>query len=392
MLSLAVLVLVLAQLPTIDGRRLRQRADTFAHYLVNRAEQDTVRAGDVVETIVSDGKSLTHIFSAVLDSVLTQTDTLVHTMDLRPVSHRSHSGKTSFAVRFSGTRVTGSWTDSAGTKPIDRPLAAAVYNAASFDLVVRASNLAQGAELDLVGYRAGVDSAIRLRGSVTGVAVVDGRSCWVFQGINGDSRVSFWIDQATRDLRRQVVESPDRAFAIEMKSRPPREVAPFIDAEMNGLLLEGEGSRLRHTTMGFTLVLPGDGFAVDEDMQGALLGMNNRRDVFIWAYRVPGDQYLRLALMTFKGFDGTEEGFRWFVSEILRNGDAPDGVLEDSVYWSNQRREYRFASRDKRGVTINERCIPSPARLQPATIACVIVSGGFPKQIRTLLDGLEYPR
>ena len=161
---------------------------------------------------------------------------------------------------------------------------------------------------------------------------------------------------------------------------------------MNGLLLEGEGSRLRHTTMGFTLVLPGDGFAVDEDMQGALLGMNNRRDVFIWAYRVPGDQYLRLALMTFKGFDGTEEGFRWFVSEILRNGDAPDGVLEDSVYWSNQRREYRFASRDKRGVTINERCIPSPARLQPATIACVIVSGGFPKQIRTLLVGLEYPR
>jgi len=47
-------------------------------------------------------------------------------------------------------------------------------------------------------------------------------------------------------------------------------------------------------------------------------------------------------------------------------------------------------SQDTRGVTTNERCIPSPPARRPGVIVCALLVGGDPNQIKIVQDGLRF--
>lgn len=172
--------------------------------------------------------------------------------------------------------------------------------------------------------------------------------------------------------------------------QPRGESATLTPAERAGLRLES--NVLRHPSLGFVVPLPGPHFAPDTDMQNAVReALGQRQDLFAWAFHVPRDSFFSVSVIVYKGFDGTKEGFRRFFTEIMQSGRAEDEpVYRDSIYWDGQRREYRLFSQDTRGVTTNERCIPSPSSRRPGVIVCVLLGGGDSSQIQIVRDGLRF--
>jgi len=164
----------------------------------------------------------------------------------------------------------------------------------------------------------------------------------------------------------------------------------LTDAERGGLLFAN--TALRHPSFGFVIPLPGPRFAPDTGMQNAVREMlGERQDLFAWSFHVPSDSFFSISVIVYKGFDGTQGGFRRFFTEIMPSGRAEDEpVYRDSIYWEAQRREYRLFSEDTRGVTTNERCIPSPPSRRPGVIVCALLVGGDPNQIQIVRDGLRF--
>jgi len=171
--------------------------------------------------------------------------------------------------------------------------------------------------------------------------------------------------------------------------QPPRETAVLTAAERADFALDK--NVLRHPSFGFVVPLPSPRFAPDTETQDAVRGMLGRHDLFAWAFRVPEDSFFSVTVIVYKGFDGTKEGFRRFFAEIMPSGRAGDeSIYRDSIYWEGQRREYRLFSQDTRGVTTNQRCIPSPQARKPGVIVCVLLVGGDPNQIQIVRDGLRF--
>lgn len=178
-------------------------------------------------------------------------------------------------------------------------------------------------------------------------------------------------------------------FTSTAAQQARRETAALSVSERADLLLDK--NVLRHPSFGFVVPLPGPRFAPDRETQDAVRETLGRHDLFAWAFRVPDDSFFSVTVLVYKGFDGTQEGFRRFFTEILPSGRAGDeSIYRDSIYWEGQRREYRLFSQDSRGVTTDERCIPSPQSRKPGVIACVLLVGGDPNQIKIVRDGLRF--
>jgi hypothetical protein len=376
----------------LDGRRIAQRTDTFAQYMISTVEKDTVRAGNIVEIVRADGNSLTHIVLAIDDPVLWLADTLVVALsDLSPVSHRSHQRNAAGVVQFQTGRAQG-WLrlENGDTVKIDSPLPKPTYNAADFDFLVRASDLRQGTRIELTGFSLGLNSIVPLRGRVTGTDSVAGHLCWVFAGTNGTVPVRFWIDQETRELRRQLIHLGG-GYQLLKTNRPRGERVPLTEEERGGMVLDSTG--LRHSVFGFVVPFPSREFEPYDDMSAALRNMlGDRQDLFVWAYRIPGDPYLGGVAVTMqKGFDGTKEEFLRVPKDVLRLGPTGDEAsYRDSVVWNTTQREYLLISTAKNGVVSRARCIPSPESRSPGLIVCVLLAGGGPAQTLSILDGLRF--
>jgi len=377
--------------PNIDGRRLRQRTDTFAQYMISSLEHDTVRTDNVIETVRIDANSVVHIVLALEDPVQQHADTLVERLPhLSPLAQHTHRRTTSGFIGFAATQVRG-WLqlENGDTVHIDASLPNPSYNAADFDLIVRAADLQDDTRLELTGFSIYSNAIVPLRGRVTGTEVVDGRRCWVFRGTNGTTPVTLWIDRETRDLCRELIQVAG-GFAFLETSRPRGEAASLTRDELTGLVVEGDA--LRHTVFGFTIPLPSSDFAPYDEMNDALRGMlGHRQDLSVWAYRIPGDSFIRLAVVVQKGFAGTEEAFRRFPKDLLNLGPTGDDVsYKDSIVWNGQQREYLIMSQDKGGIVSRVRCVPSPESRKPALIVCVLLTGGFPSQVRRVLEGPRF--
>lgn len=375
-----------------DGRRILQRTDTFAQYMISTVEHDTVRAGNIIETVRADGDSLIRIVLDLEDSVLRHADTLVSTLsDLSPVSHASHQRTAGGVVRFRTGRAKG-WLrlENGDTIAIDSSLPTATYNAADFDLLIRGSDLQEGTRVELAGFSLYSNSIVPLRGRITGTEIVEGRPCWVFKGTNGTTPVTFWIDQGTRELRRQLIQGV-AGYQHLKTNRPAGEKASLTEEERSGMVLDSTG--LRHPVLDFVVPLPSQDFEPYEDMDDALRKLLGRRlDVFVWAYHIPGDRYFGgVAVSVQKGFEGTEEEFLRVNRDVLGLGrTGKEASYRDSVVWNTQQREYLVVSTNKDGGVSRARCIPSPESRKPGLIVCVLLAGGFPSQTRPILEGLRF--
>ena len=190
----------------VDARLLRTKTDSLAVFLIRG--EDTIRTGTVVDELRSNESQLVRVYSTT-DRVLgDRLDTIVSSFkDLRPVAYRTISASQIARISFEGRSVSG-WLrlPNGDSTTVYTELPDVVYDATTFDLLARASPLADGFTLTVPSFLIGPNTVTALTGSVAGSEPVDGRACWVFKANFAGMPVTFWIDKETRDLRQQLMQ------------------------------------------------------------------------------------------------------------------------------------------------------------------------------------------
>ena len=211
--------------PTADGRLLRPGVDTLVIYFIQGT--DTVRSGLLVDELRvvdrAQGSLLQRVYHSVDQRLGTRRDTIVDVLEtLAPVRYRSRASRSQEHLDFQPGAVTG-WARATGgdSIPVRMTLPDAVYNSASFDLVIRSAPLQEGWTATipvLLGSRREL-STVPAR--VVGASMLGGRPTWRVEAEIVGLAVTFWIDQETRALRRQRIQlGPDMAFLF---ARPRRQ-------------------------------------------------------------------------------------------------------------------------------------------------------------------------
>ena len=195
---------------TVDGRRLVPRTDSLAIFYV--ADGDTTRTGtvrDELALVEQDGRQLLRRVYATVDGLLgTRSDTLVDdAVTLLPVRHRSRTERGREALDFAGDGVAGwLWLANGDSLEVRTMVPAGVFNASSFDLVLRASDLREGWSAVLPVFLPHARAVAPLPAHVTGVETAGGEPCWRVDAVFSGMPVTFWIGQRSRALRQQVMQ------------------------------------------------------------------------------------------------------------------------------------------------------------------------------------------
>lgn len=136
----------------------------------------------------------------------------------------------------------------------------------------------------------------------------------------------------------------------------------------------------RHTDFGFVVPLPTDGFEPDQKLQQQANEDFTRRGVgastYAWVLRGPEHQGV-VILMVMKGAGGNEAALR-ALAKGLQTGTGQEGgrVIEDTMEWSQDAHEYRFAMLLRQGAYIRSRCLSSEKSATPSYILCVETVSG----------------
>jgi hypothetical protein len=209
-----------AREPRPDGRRLHLGTDSLEVFLVRQRQwQRTGTIVDRLDTIRVDRELRLQRVYRRTDAVLGNgVDTLIdHFPDLAPrsVQSRSDGGGTELLV-WSAGRLTGTLEQPGKTQQsIDTTAAPSLYSSASFDLILRASPLAEGYEIAVSAYSAR-RGATMLTGKVIGAEVLAGLGdTWRVDANFGGISVTFWIAKTSRRLIREIVRvSPEIEFVF----------------------------------------------------------------------------------------------------------------------------------------------------------------------------------
>jgi len=209
----------------VDGRRLQPGTDTLAVYVVRGG--DTTRTGSVVDELRviagDDGAAIQRVYvtrdrvlGTGLDSIFDQLRTL------SPIRERVSGTLRSGELAFLPGRVNGWMRFASGdSAAVEAPLTAGAYNAATFDLVLRAADLRAGWEADVQAFEPASRRVVPLMARVTGTERIDGHDCWRVAADFAGTDVTFWIDRDTRQLRQQVM---DISPGVRMLFRSPHPV------------------------------------------------------------------------------------------------------------------------------------------------------------------------
>ena len=213
-----------SNLPQVDGRLLHGGLDSLAIYVVR--DGDTTRTGmlwDELAAAVLDGRGVLRRVYRSEDRVLgARVDTIVDEFpSLAPIQSRSVSKQGHELLAFTPTRVRG-WTQpvNGDSVPVDVRLPATVYNSATFDLVLRAASLADGWQADVPAFIATTRTVATLTAKVAGVDTVGTFLCWRVDAEFVGMPVSFWIEQDSRKLCRQVMQVSPGVQILFAPARP----------------------------------------------------------------------------------------------------------------------------------------------------------------------------
>ena len=148
--------------PQPDGRRLRLGSDSLEVYIIRIGQpQRTGYLIDRLDTVRVNGETMLRRIYRTTDTVLgSSVDTLVDVLTtLQPRSVWSRSNRGTERLDWQTNRVVGVVEEpDAPARSIDSPRPTGWYSSASFDLILRASPLAEG-------YRISVPSFSGLQGS-----------------------------------------------------------------------------------------------------------------------------------------------------------------------------------------------------------------------------------
>jgi hypothetical protein len=202
----------LAQMPAgpqPDGRRLRLGSDSLEVYIIRMGQpQRTGYLIDRLDTVRVNGETMLRRIYRTTDAVLgSSVDTLVDAFaTLQPHRVSSHSDRGTERLDWQMNRVVGVVEEpDAPARSIDSPRPNGWFSSASFDLILRASPLADG-------YRISVPTFSGLRGShvltanVARSEAVEGYGdTWRIEADFAGLPVTFWIDKTSRRLVRQIM-------------------------------------------------------------------------------------------------------------------------------------------------------------------------------------------
>jgi hypothetical protein len=211
----------------VDAHRLTVGTSSGNAFAVRGG--DTVQTGTFADEITIRGDTLIFV-RGLHDRLLGRfVDTLVsHVPDLMPIGY-AYASLTSPAkgnghFSFAGARTTGWSSDSAGTVTtvsVARP--AAAWSIPSLGLVLRAADLREGDTFAIVVFHPAYSEPGTLTVGVLGSEQVHGHLCWrvsVFLD-SANNFGTYWIDQATRTIRRQTSPvSPGVSLVLEASREP----------------------------------------------------------------------------------------------------------------------------------------------------------------------------
>ena len=203
---------VVAQTPTApqpDGRRLRLGSDSLEVYIIRMGQpQRTGYLIDRLDTVRVNGETMLRRIYRTTDAVLgSSVDTLVDVLSsLQPRSVWSRSNRGTERLDWQMNRVVGVVEEpDAPARSIDSPRPNGWFSSASFDLILRASPLADG-------YRISVPTFSGLRGShvltanVARSEAVEGYGdTWRIEADFAGLPVTLWIGKTSRRVVRQIM-------------------------------------------------------------------------------------------------------------------------------------------------------------------------------------------
>jgi len=202
----------LAQTPTgpqPDGRRLRLGSDSLEVYIVRLGQPR--RTGvliDRLDTVRVNGETMLRRVYRTTDAVLgSSVDTLVDALaTLQPRSVWSRSDRGTERLDWQVNRVVGVVEEpDAPARSIDSPRPTGWYSRASFDLILRASPLANGYRISVPSF-SGLQGSRVLTANVAASEVVEGYGdTWRIEADVAGLPVTFWISKSSRRLVRQIM-------------------------------------------------------------------------------------------------------------------------------------------------------------------------------------------
>jgi hypothetical protein len=211
------------------------RVDSMRMLLVRTTdERDIGMLWDEVTVVTNagNGQTLRRVYRTLNGLFGNHLDTVYSTVaDIRPVAHRTVAGTVLESIQFRTDSIVG-WVQAEG-KPRRRVARAAdttLYDAHSFDLLVRRAPLKAGYRLQVPALITSQDSIATLTARVTGsapVAVEGGREVetWVVQLDFAGLVSTMWVEKATRRLAKQLIQlAPGMTLIMDRLPRVEGEV------------------------------------------------------------------------------------------------------------------------------------------------------------------------
>jgi hypothetical protein len=196
--------------PHPDGRLLRLTTDSLEVYVVRHGQsQRTGLIVDRLDTARVNGEVVLRRVYRTNDAVLgTSLDTLIDALpDLHARSVRTAGSRAIEELDWKGDRVTGAVEQKGkAERGIDeRVPEGGGYSSASFDVILRASPLAEGYAVAVPAF-SGQEGAAVLTARVVGSEDISGYGeTWRVDADFSGMSVSFWISKTSRRLVRQVM-------------------------------------------------------------------------------------------------------------------------------------------------------------------------------------------
>jgi len=195
--------------PQPDGRRLHLTTDSLDVFVVQLGQsRRTGYLVDRLDTVRADGQTMLRRIRRTKDEVLGRSaDTIVHALaTLQPRSERSHSYRGTVRLDWQTSRVVGVVEEpESPVRSIDSPLPGGWYDSESFDLLLRASPLADGYGVAVPTF-SGLQGSRVLTAKVTASeALADHGDTWRVEADLAGVPVTYWISKASRKLVRQII-------------------------------------------------------------------------------------------------------------------------------------------------------------------------------------------
>jgi len=161
-----------------------------------------------------------------------------------------------------------------------------------------------------------------------------------------------------------LVAAPTSVIAQGSPGAPPPNADP----------LQIDSTTLRYPQLGFSAPNPGAGFAVAPDVQRAYDEMiaeaGGKGKMFFWALGRPSTLELIVIEAINNGTLGRDEdGLRKFATGMRSRLPPGSEVVEDTVTWTPEAHEYRYAILHPNGLFMKWRCVASgPTRERPLLV------------------------